>query len=201
MPDIIILGAGGQAKVLADIASKMGYSILGFLDDDPNIQTVMGYPVLGVIDQCEQFGEEVFFAIGIGNAIIRQKIYREHPSLKYATLIHPSSQIAMQAKIGEGTVVMAGTVIGPAVKIGRFCIVNSCAVVDHDSCMDDFSHAAPRSTVCGMVKIGKRVWLGAGSTISNNITICDDVLIGAGAVVVRDICELGTYVGVPAHCL
>ena len=199
MADIIIIGAGGHAKVLADIAIKTGFNLIGFLDDNTEIKTLMNYPVLGPVSDCNKYAETTVFAIGIGNGEIREKIFNTYPSLNYVTLIHPSAQIGTYVTIAEGTVVMAGTVISPAVKIGKFCIVNSCAVVEHDSVLGDFTHAAPRSTVCGTVKVGKNVWLGAGCTVNNNVSICDNTYIGSGTVVIRDITEAGLYVGVPAR--
>lgn len=198
MNDLIIIGAGGHAKVVADIAIKNGYNLLGFLDDSPKSETVVGYPVLGPIKDCHKYAQTASFAIGIGNGDVRERISAEYSFLSYPALIHPSSQIGLDVSIGEGTVVMAGTVISSSVNIGKFCIVNSCAVVEHDSSLGNYTHAAPRSTICGTVKVGENVWLGAGCTVNNNVIVCDDVFIGSGAVVIKNIVEKGLYVGVPA---
>ena len=118
-----------------------------------------------------------------------------------ATLIHPSAVIGEEVSIGEGTVVMAGAVINPCTIIGDGCIVNTCASVDHDNNLEDFVHIAVGAHLCGTVCVGNKTWIGAGTVVSNNLSVCDDCTIGAGAVVVKNIEEKGTYVGVPAKKL
>ena len=94
--------------------------------------------------------------------------------------------------------IMAGAVINPYAKLGKGCIVNTCASVDHDCEVRDYVHVAVGAHLCGTVEVGAYTWIGAGATVSNNISICPECMIGAGAVVVKDIVEAGTYVGVPA---
>ena len=106
--------------------------------------------------------------------------------------------VAEDVVIGVGTVVMAGAVINPGTHIGKGCIINTCSSVDHDCIVDDFVHVAVGSHLCGTVNVGAGTWIGAGVTVSNNVFICPDCMIGAGAVIVNDIWESGTYVGVPA---
>ena len=93
---------------------------------------------------------------------------------------------------------MAGVIINACAKIGVQSIVNTACVVEHDVVIGDFTMLAPHSTVCGFTKIGNNCWVGAGATINNVIKICDDVMLGSGSVVIKDIDESGTYVGVPA---
>lgn len=196
---IIILGAGGHAKVIADIALKCGYEVVGFLDDNAKAERIMGFPVLGKIDECKKYSG-CRFVIGIGSNAVRKTLCEKY-ALSYITLIHPSAQIATDVKIGDGTVVMANAVINPCTVIGDHAIINTAAVVEHDSLVEDFVHISPRAVACGTVKIGQGVHVGAGATIINNINVCAGVIIGAGAVVVKDIVEKGTYVGVPAKII
>ena len=93
---------------------------------------------------------------------------------------------------------MANAVINSACQIGRHCIINSGAVVEHDNQIADFVHVSVGAKLAGTVSVGKASWIGVGATVSNNLTICSNCIIGAGAVVVDDIKEAGTYVGVPA---
>ena len=93
---------------------------------------------------------------------------------------------------------MAGAVINENVKIGKHCIINTNATIEHDDIIDDYVHISPRTVLCGNVKIGTRTHVGAGATIINNISITSECIIGAGATVVKDINTTGTYVGVPA---
>ena len=191
---LIIIGASGHGKVIADIALLNGYKDIAFLDDDESIKGCAGFPIIGKTSEAHSFGGDK--VVAIGNAKIRERIQN---SLQTVTLIHPDAVIGRNVEIGEGTVVMAGAVINPEVKIGKGCIINTTASVDHDCRIGDYVHIAVGAHVCGTVHIGESTWVGAGAIVSNNINICSDTVIGAGATVVRNIEEKGTYVGVPAY--
>ena len=139
--------------------------------------------------------------VGIGNAKIRKTIQESIPCEKIITLIHPDAAVADDVIIECGTVVMAGTVINSGGRIGRGCIVNTCASVDHDCVIGDYVHVAVGSHLCGTVSVKNETWIDAGTIVSNNISICSECMIGAGAVVVRNITEKGTYAGVPVRRL
>lgn len=197
MKQLVIIGASGHGKVVADIAKKNGYEKILFLDDNKSVKTNGKYPVVGKSEDAIKYGCDTFVAIG--NARIRRKIQEqlEENGVRVPVLIHPSAVIAEDVCIGAGSVVVAGAVINPDTKIGKGCIVNTGASVDHDCRVGDYVHVAVGAHVAGTVDIGDETWIGAGATVSNNITICSGCMIGAGAVVVRDIEESGTYVGVP----
>lgn len=197
MRKLIIIGASGHGRVIADIANKLGYEKIVFLDDNESINQCDGYPVMG--DKTKAFSADADIIIGIGNAEIRRRIQKSLPKERITTLIHPSAVVAENVRIGRGTVVMAGSVINPHTVIGEGCIVNTCASIDHDCIVGDYVHISVGSHVCGTVTVDAGTWIGAGATIINNVTICGDCMIGAGAVVVKDIKEKGTYVGVPAR--
>ncbi len=195
---LIILGGGGHGKVVADIARKLGYREIAFLDDT-HIGTVMGYPVLGGIADAEQFLDgNTEYVIAIGGNATRKRIAQCH-DLPWATLIHPTAVIGTQADIGTGTVVMANAVVNPCARIGAHCILNTACVVEHDNVIGDYTHISPRAALAGTVTIGEGTHVGIGATVKNNVTICGGCTIGAGAVVVKQIEESGTYVGVPAR--
>lgn len=196
MRRLAIIGASGHGKVIADIARRIGYCEIVFFDDDESIHECGGYPVVGKSSEAGTIDADVI--VGIGNADIRKRIQESIPEQKLATLIHPDAVIAEDVEIGVGTVVMAGAVINPGTHIGKGCIINTCSSVDHDCIVDDFVHVAVGSHLCGIVNVGAGTWIGAGVTVSNNVFICPDCMIGAGAVIVNDIWESGTYVGVPA---
>lgn len=199
MKDVIIIGAGGHAKVIADIVQCSGDNILGFLDGYINTDTFLGKPVLGNDSDFHLF-PDAYFIIAIGNAAARERISGNMPDAKWYTAIHPTAVIStLDTSIGEGSVVMANAVINPCAHVGKHCIVNTTAVVEHDNKIDDFVHVSVGTKLAGTVTIGKRTWIGVGASVSNGITICKDCMIGAGAVVVKDITEPGTYVGVPAR--
>lgn len=197
--DLIILGAGGHAKVVADIAIKSGYNLRGFLDDNAKADKILNIPVLGNIQDCLKFSD-CQFVIGIGSNAVRKTLSEKY-ALNYATLIHPSAQIGLDVKLSAGTVVMANAVINSSAVIGRHSIINTASVVEHDCSVGDFVHISPRAVLCGTVRVGDNVHIGTGAAVINNKTICGDCIIGAGATVVKNITEKGTYIGVPAKLM
>lgn len=195
---LIIIGASGHGKVVADIAKKNGYEKVVFLDDNQSLTACNGYPVVGNSNDAEKF--EADMIVAIGNASIRQKLQErlEAANKKVVTLIHPDAVIAENVSIGAGTVIMAGAVINSGSVVGKGCIINTCSSVDHDCIVEDYAHISVGSHLAGTVTIGKRTWVGIGAVVSNNLKITNDCMIGAGAVVVKNISERGTYKGVPA---
>lgn len=196
---LLIVGASGHGKVIADIAQKSGYEEIAFLDDNEAVTSCMGYPVIGKAGDASMYSDWDFF-VAIGNPQIRKRIQDTLTAFgkNVVTLIHPNAVIGANVEIGTGTVVMAGAVINPDTYIGDGCIINTGATVDHDNRISDFVHVSVGSHLAGTVIIGANTWIGAGAVVSNNITICGDCMIGTGAVVVKDITESGTYIGVPA---
>lgn len=194
MNKLIIIGASGHGKVIADIALKNGYKDIVFLDDDEQIDSCAGFRVVGkTSDAIDMEGDKV---VAIGNAVIRKRISTQ---INTVTLIHPDAVISRRVEIGEGSVIMAGAVINSDAQIGKGCIINTGSSVDHDCIIGDFVHVSVGAHVAGTCHIGEKTWIGAGATISNNVNICSNCMIGAGAVVVKDINEPGTYIGVPAE--
>ncbi|MBP3495275.1 MAG: acetyltransferase [Clostridia bacterium] len=194
---IVIVGAGGHARVIADIVRASNDIVVGFLDDAyEKGDALYGSQILGHTDNYISYKDECYFVLAIGNNITRQTLAQKM-NCSWHTAIHPSAVISPSAQIKEGAVVMPGAVINANAVIGKHAIVNTCAIVEHDSDIGEFSHISPRCTVCGVTRIGKRVWLGAGAVVINVKKICDDVIVGAGAVVTKSIEEEGTYVGVP----
>ena len=201
MKQLVIIGASGHGKVVAEIARSNGYDDIVFLDDKPSLKSCGGYPVVGTSDRCADFDRDMIVAIG--NSEVREKLFvmLERFGKKIPVLIHPFTYVAEDVTLGQGTVVMAGAVINPGTKIGKGCIVNTSASVDHDCALEDFVHVSVGAHVAGNVNIKKNTWIGAGATVSNNVNICGGCMIGAGAVVIRDIIESGTYIGLPARKL
>ena len=197
---LIIIGASGHGKVVADIAIENGYRVLGFLDDDASKSENYGFPVLGRIEDTVQF-EGCEFIIAIGKNEIRKKIAEQYKSLKYAALIHPKAVVSASVQIGAGTVIMPMAVINAEARIGKHCIINSSSVIEHDCRIEDYVHISPGAALCGAVSVGQGTWIGSGATVINNVSICGDCVIGAGAVVTRDIVDIGTYAGIPIRRL
>lgn len=197
---VIIIGAGGHGKVIADIIIASGNQVKGFLDDADDIQgmSIAGFPVLGKTADYMNY-KDCEFVIAVGNPSIREKI-AEALDVKWHTAVHPKAVISkLDVEIGEGTVIMANAVVNPSAKIGKHCIINTGAIVEHDNTLKDYVHISPNAVLAGTVNVGKSTHIGVGAAVINNITIADNCIIGGGAAVTGDITESGTYVGVPAR--
>ncbi len=195
---LIIIGAGGHGKVIADNALKNGYFNINFVDDHA-MGTCMGFPIIGTSAEINHLNDgKTDFVIGVGNNDLRKRIAEKY-DVNWVTLIHPSAQIAVNTSIGKGTVVMAGTIINAGATVGEHCIINSGAIVEHDNLIGDYVHISPRAALGGTVRVGDLTHIGIGAVVKNNIAVCDHCVIGAGAVVVKEIKDRGTYVGVPSR--
>ena len=201
---LLIIGASGHGKVVADIALKMKcWKYIAFLDDDETLQSSLALRVIGKADDAFRNIDDADIFVAIGNNTIRQMFLckLKEAGANIPVLVHNSAIIGEHIEIGEGTAIMAGVVINCCTKIGKGCIINTGATVDHDNVIDDYVHISPGATLAGSVSIGTGAWIGSGSVVSNNIQIIGGCKIGAGAVVIRDITEPGTYIGVPARRL
>ena len=201
---LLIIGASGHGKVVADIAIKMNkWQSIAFLDDDKSIKSSMGLNVIGTSDDVFMHIDEYDIFVGIGNNATRQKIHEilETFGASIPVLIHPNAVIGSYVDIGIGTAVMAGVIVNCCTKIGKGCIINTGSTIDHDNDIEDFVHISPGAHLAGTVKVGQGSWLGIGSVVSNNINITNGCKVGAGSVVVKDISKPGIYVGTPARKL
>lgn len=199
MNRLIIIGASGHGRVVADVASLVGYESIVFLEDDAELKECAGYPVLGPEKMLKELDGDVFVAIG--DSKVRKQFMESESNRVFPVLMHPSAVIAKGVSINEGTVIMAGAVINPNVKIGKGCIVNTSSSVDHDCIVGDYSHVAVGSHLCGTVEVGESCWIGAGAVVSNNLRINSNATIGAGAVVIKDVPANCTVVGNPAKAI
>lgn len=202
MSRLLVLGAGGHAKVVLDIAVGMGaFDQIGFLDDDATINQVWGYPIIGKVEEYAQFISEYDQAIvAIGNNKVRGTLIEKLKDVGYTipTLIHTTAYVSPFAHIERGTVVMAKAVVNANASIGEGVIINTGAIVEHDNQIASGVHISPNVSLGGTVKIGKNTWIGIGATVIHNIEIAENVIVGAGSVVIRNIKAGQTVKGVPA---
>lgn len=204
---VVILGARGQARVLLELMERAGiFPIAGIVDDDPSLHgtKVEGIPVLGPVERLPNYvrAHRMHRAVvAIGDNIARRRLAEaaRAAGLRLPVLIHPQAMVSPQAKLGDGTVVMAGAVVQPFAQIGELCIINTKASVDHDCQLGDCVHVAPGATLCGGVTAGDGVLIGAGAVIIPEICIGDEAIVGAGSTVIRDIASRTTVVGSPAR--
>ncbi len=196
---LLILGFGGHARSVADIALSAGIKNLIFVDANARDgENFLGSPVVKNWDEAIPSGWEVFPAAG--NNQVRRLQCEEacQRGWPIATLIASTASIGIGSFIGQGVLIAHQAHIGPMSKIGDGAIINTGAVIEHESEIGDFSHVSVNSTVAGRCKVGENVFLGAGSTVIDGINIVDNVMLGAGGCVISSILQQGTYIGLPA---
>jgi len=178
--EIYLYGCGGHAKVILDIFYQQGKLITALIDDNPpsTINQIHGVPIYKTSEALSSIStENSKWIIAIGNNRIRQKLALklENQGYSFATAIHPSAKIGLGVEISPGTVVMANTVINTDTKIGSHIILNTGSLIDHDCYIGDYTHISPGCTLCGHVKVGKSVLLGANTTVSPCIEIGNEI--------------------------
>jgi sugar O-acyltransferase (sialic acid O-acetyltransferase NeuD family) len=205
---IILLGASGHARVIIDSIERAGeHQVAGLVaEDDNGRRSFFGYPLLGGLAVlaavvASHNAEALVAAVGDNDkrAAVVRRVSEMLPATPFVKCIHPSAQIGRCVEIGEGTVVMAGAVINSGTQVGRYCIVNTAARVDHDSVLGDFVSVAPGATLGGNVHVGEYSAISLGASVIHGITIGHDTVIGAGAVVVRNVEGNVVAYGVPAR--
>jgi acetyltransferase EpsM len=201
---LIIVGAGGHAKVVLDIALANEITVLGFIDDHATIAPAPDYQLLGTVDMLEDLmirhpGSKVFVAIG-DNRVRRQIDRNLLESCEIAPpLIHPFGWISSSAQFGSGTVLMPGVVINAGARVGRHVILNTSCSVDHDCAIGDYAHVSPGAHLAGRVTIGEGCHIGTGASVIPGVRVGNWAVIGAGAVVTSDIPPRSVAVGIPAR--
>lgn len=203
---LVIIGAGGHGKVVADCALAMGaFSEIVFLDGlYPEITKVEHWSVIGNADNLSAFADpsSVFF-VAIGNNQTRGKVMTELDKVggEITTLIHPSAVISPYATIGEGTLVCANVAINIATNIGQGCIINTSSSVDHDCIIGDYVHLAPGTKLAGSINIGEYSFVGIGAVIIQCLAIGKHCILGAGSTLLEDLVDGSVAVGIPAKII
>ena len=208
MKDLIIIGASGFGREVAWAAERQNrdkttWNILGFIDDNEEIQgaEINGYKVLGNTSAVNDY-PDAYFVCAVGASKTREKIINRvkeiNPAIKFGTVIDPSVEISDLVKIGEGTIICAHTIITVNISIGNHVIINLDCTVGHDAIIEDFTTLYPSVNVSGITHIGHAVELGTGMQIIQGKNVGDYSIVGAGAVVVKDIPQKCTAVGSPA---
>jgi UDP-N-acetylbacillosamine N-acetyltransferase len=194
---LVILGFGGHARSVADVALACGYRQLCFVDS----QARDGENFLGHAAQREAPQGLLHCMPAAGDNSKRRAQVEQALALSWdlATLVAPSATLGAGARIGAGTLVAQHAHVGPLAEVGRGCIINTGAIVDHESRIGDGCHISVNSTVAGRCDIGSGVFICAGATVIDGIRIAAGVVVGAGATVVNDLTEPGLYLGTPAR--
>ena len=202
MSGILILGAGGHGKVVADILNACHLEIAGFLDDNPRARSEerLGLPVLGAIDEYRIYAPSGL-VLGIGQNHVRQAVVKRLGVTAqdlWINAIHPRATVASSVLLGHGIVVAAHAVVNPDSAIGSHVIINTGATIDHECSINDYAHVAPGSHLAGNVVVETGAFLGVGASVIPGLTIGEWSIVGAGSVVLRDIPARATAYGVPA---
>lgn len=208
MKDLIIIGASGFGREVAWLVERINkvnptWTLLGFIDDSESLQgkTVNQYPVLGKTEDVVRF-TGAYFVCAVGASKIRERIIERvktyNPSIRFGTVIDPSVEMSDLVTIGEGTIICAHTIITVNIRIGSHVIINLDCTVGHDAILHDFVTMYPSVNVSGITEIGRCSELGTGMQIIQGKTVGEYSILGAGAVVVKDIPPKCTAVGSPA---
>lgn len=201
---VVILGAGGHGRVVAETARVAGLDLLGFIDEDPALRASapLGLPVLGSTTAVEQRHIDCDgVLLGIGSNPIRIALLRRFLSTGHVlpTLIHPRAWVSPSAVLGAASVVMANATVQTGCRLGAAVIINTNASVDHDGVLADGVHISPGAHLAGNVTVGEGTHVGIGATVIEGIRIGAGCLVAAGAVVVRDVPDGQRVAGVPAR--
>ena len=200
---LVIIGAGGHARVVLDIAQSLNRPVAAFVDEHELLTPLDGVPVLKSIQMLTLGLERYEYIVAIGDNFVRARVTESLitavPQIRFATLVHPRATIARTSFLDPGTVVMAGAVVNPGSRVGRHCIINTRASLDHDNEIGNFSSLAPGCVTGGNVRVGDFSAISLGASVIHGITIGTHSIVGAGAVVVEDVPDFSTVIGVPAH--
>ncbi|AEB08134.1 acetyltransferase [Desulfobacca acetoxidans] len=208
MSKVLIIGASGHARVCLEILEAAGRDVLGFFDDDPNLQGVFlhGYPIFGRISDSAPIlaDKSLEYFVAIGNNHDRKKIasmVQQHCNHGPINAIHPLTVISPRIQMGMGNFIAPGVIINTGTLLGDYVILNTGATIDHDNIIHSYAQISPGCNLAGHVTIEEGAFIGTGAIIIPGKTIGAYATIGAGAVVIDDIPAHCTAVGVPARII
>lgn len=201
--DIYIIGASGFGREVAWLLEENEeWNILGFIDDNQDLKgkIINHIPVIGGMDYLKNFTEKINVVIAIGNPRIREKIFNElknNENLIFPNIIGRNVKMSKYINMGKGNIICEGNILTTNINIGDFNHINLSCTIGHDVIIENYITVYPGVNISGNVKIGNNSEIGTGSKIIQGKNISSDIIIGAGSVIVKDLCEKGTYVGVP----
>jgi sugar O-acyltransferase (sialic acid O-acetyltransferase NeuD family) len=195
---MILFGASGHAKVIFDCLKASGMEVTCVFDDDPTVVKLNNLKVSGSYDP--QMLKDQKLIVAVGENLTRKRL-AEKIRHQFGMAIHPSAIISPYSKIGEGTVVLPGSIVNSGSVTGMHCVINTAAIVEHDSYIFNFVHLAPNVTLCGGVEIGEGTFIGAASTVLPNVKIGKWCVIGAGSLITQNIPDYSLVMGVPGKVI
>lgn len=195
---MLLYGASGHAKVICSCLESQSMVIEGIFDDNEDLKYLNNYPVLGKYDSALHPNTPLI--ISIGNNQIRKQV-SNFIAHSFGILRHNSCIIDSLVQIGEGSAFIHGSIVQRDTTIGKHCIINTAATIDHDCVLEDFVHISPNATLCGNVYVGEGTQVGANAVIKQGVKIGKWVTIGAGSVVLNDVADFSIVVGNPAKII
>jgi sugar O-acyltransferase (sialic acid O-acetyltransferase NeuD family) len=202
---IVIFGTGGYSACLAEAAEAMGHTVVARVAGPGTGARQGHWRVIEEAAFLEDLHRPTAGIIAVGDSFrrdeIADKISRLLPGFEFVSIIHPRAVVSPSAQIGSGSVVLAGAVVGAGVTLGRHALLFSQTVVEHGSQLGDFVSTAPGVMIGGDVTVGPRSFIGIGASVSHGVDIGHDVVVGAGAAVVRSCGNNVVLAGVPARIM
>lgn len=199
---IVIIGAGGHATSVAEVAVSVGYEIKCFVDQNKAGLLLLNFPIISSFSDLDEL-ENKAFAIAIGDNAVRERTFADLSSLldisRFPPLVHRSANVSCFSSIGNGSVLMQGANVGANSIVKQFCILNTNCSVDHDSIIEDFSSIAPGAICGGTLKLGERSVISIGAVIKQGITIGADSVLGANSYLNKDLSSDSVAYGSPAR--
>ena len=198
--ELLILGAGGHGRVVADIAESLGYKTISFLDDRwPTVTKNLHWDIIGQSHNVHSYDADHIVAIGNNKQRLKVLSGLVENRFSVVSLIHGSAYLSRYVSIMKGCVVMPQAVVNTGSTLGLGIIINTGATVDHDCTLENGVHISPGAHIAGGVSIGESSWIGIGSAIKEGCRIGRNVVVAAGAVVVNNIPDDVTVFGIPAR--
>ena len=203
-PRILLLGAGGHGKAIADLLlADGGFDVAGGVDAAPKASQVLGLPVLGDESLLAALAGQ---GIALAHAAVGDNAQRLAAAARLRAagfalpnLIHPAALIGHGARVGQGAAILARAVIGPEAEIGALALINTGAIVEHDCVVEEAAHIGPGAVLAGGVRVGAGALIGAGAVVRPGVVIGAGAVVGAGAAVVEDVAPGARVAGVPAR--
>lgn len=201
---IVIVGAGGHATSVAEVAASAGYEIVCFVDNNKAGLSLLELPIISSLGDIDEL-ENKAFVIAIGDNSVRERVFSELSSgldiSRFPPIIHRSANVSCFSKIGNGSVLMQGANVGSNSIVKRFCILNTNCSVDHDSIIDDFSSIAPGAICGGTFTLGQRSAISIGAVVKQGITVGADSVLGANSYLNKDLVSNSVAHGSPARVI
>jgi sugar O-acyltransferase (sialic acid O-acetyltransferase NeuD family) len=207
MKKLVLIGGGGHCKACIDvIEATEQYQIIGILDKDfEKNETILGYPILGNDDLMEELvSQDILFFITVGqikSSNIRLKLFEKIKILggKLVTIISPYAIISKHTQIGEGSIMMHGSVANADSSIGKNVIINTKSLIEHDVSVGNHCHISTNAVLNGGAIIHQNCFIGSSAVINQGVEICSNTVIGSNSTVIQNITKAGIYVGSPAR--